>query len=639
MWLARNVTGSFRAVKIVRRSKFQNDAPFEREYRGLRHFEPVSREHAGLVDILQVGRDDDDGLFFYVMEAADDAVAGCAIDPDRYTPLTLGHKLRTTQRLPTAECLEAALALADALNFLHSAGLVHRDVKPSNIIFIDGVPKLADIGSVTPAESAQTFCGSPGYAAPEGPGSKRSDVYSLGKVLHEMAMGRDSAVRSSQSSTPKNDIDRTFIGLEQIASKACHQNTRRRHADAADLLAELRLLEAGRSVSAHRLGRQILQATTGTALILAVTGIIAAAIHRFAPPPPANLPLTEFVRQTPNDDVVIESEQSGSHQVWTTDRGSPALVRLTWHTSQSSAPFPSPDGCWIAYTGDTSGESEIRVMDAQGEHDKPMPVLSENLLLNSLEGWMPDSRRVLFLAEDTNGSQLAWTVDRLRTGIAMFMDPRVGGWTRFWSMRFSADGRRVVWSGQTGAHPRTAEIYVADLVEDTVQTNTIVQVTHNDAWDGGAVLGPDGNSVAFLRTSNPSGIVYPFRAFIQQLAGPGDDSRGRVRLPPEHRLAAFLQDVQSLEWSPGPQLLFSALNPGVSLRQVFSVAPNGSNLVCLTPPKHDTFCARWRQRSPTHDRSLDVYFPEGKNDIRGENLIRPRPGGGALSDSRVGRSN
>src|SRR5262245_18368636 len=71
VWLARNVIGTHRAVKIVFRAKFEDSAPYEREFRGIQKFEPVSRSHDGLVDVLQVGRNDELGYFYYIMELAD----------------------------------------------------------------------------------------------------------------------------------------------------------------------------------------------------------------------------------------------------------------------------------------------------------------------------------------------------------------------------------------------------------------------------------------------------------------------------------------------------------------------------------------------------------------------------------------
>src|SRR4051812_34564404 len=72
-WLARNVMGTFRAVKIVYQDNFADERPYEREFNGIQKFEPISRSNEGLVDILQVGRDDRARYFYYVMELADDA--------------------------------------------------------------------------------------------------------------------------------------------------------------------------------------------------------------------------------------------------------------------------------------------------------------------------------------------------------------------------------------------------------------------------------------------------------------------------------------------------------------------------------------------------------------------------------------
>src|SRR5438445_9307252 len=73
VWLARSVLGEYRAVKVVYRRTFDHDRPYDREFEGIRKFEPISRTHESQVDILHVGRDDEAGHFYYVMELADDA--------------------------------------------------------------------------------------------------------------------------------------------------------------------------------------------------------------------------------------------------------------------------------------------------------------------------------------------------------------------------------------------------------------------------------------------------------------------------------------------------------------------------------------------------------------------------------------
>ncbi len=110
-----------------------------------------------------------------------------------YHPRTLKHDLQTRGRLPLTECLQIGRALTTALEHLHGHGLVHRDIKPSNVIFVNGVPKLADIGLVANIDATMSFVGTAGYVPPEGPGKPTGDIYSLGKLLYEISVGRDTA--------------------------------------------------------------------------------------------------------------------------------------------------------------------------------------------------------------------------------------------------------------------------------------------------------------------------------------------------------------------------------------------------------------------------------------------------------------
>src|SRR5262249_39104496 len=111
--------------------------------------------------------------------------------PENFRPRTLRSELARRQRLSPTEAAQLTLHLARALAFLHEQGLVHRDIKPSNVIFVSGQPKLADIGLVTNVGGARSFVGTEGFIPPEGPGTPQADLYALGKLLYELATGRD----------------------------------------------------------------------------------------------------------------------------------------------------------------------------------------------------------------------------------------------------------------------------------------------------------------------------------------------------------------------------------------------------------------------------------------------------------------
>lgn len=284
VWLARNAVGTFRAVKVVQRGHFDDARPFQREYEGLSLFEPVSRAHEGLVDILHLGRNDANGSFYYVMEAADDVSTGQQIDPSTYQPRTLEQEIRRRGRLPVSECLAIASVLADALDYLHTSKLVHRDVKPSNIIFVGGVPKLADIGLVAQAGAGRSYVGTEGFVPPEGPGSPQADLYSLGKVLYEMSMGKDRQAFPSPPTQLAELPERLELReLNDILTRACEPEPRRRYQTARELRADLELLRKGGQPSRERRKRKLVKMARAAAVAGVLLATFAAGLHFLRP--------------------------------------------------------------------------------------------------------------------------------------------------------------------------------------------------------------------------------------------------------------------------------------------------------------------------------------------------------------------
>src|SRR5262245_5649123 len=271
VWLARNVLGPLRAGKVVERGQFDSDRPFEREFAGIQRYEPVSRSADGLVHVLHVGRKDAEGYFYYVMELADDAQplrsepansssakhspratvdSACPGRPfDGYSPRTLRSDLSRLGRLPVAICLQMALDVVGGLARLHDRGLVHRDVKPGNIIFVDGRAKLADLGLVSTEKEGRTFVGTEGYIPPEGPGSPAADLYALGMVLYEAATGY-SPERFPQVPPEwfAEEAGAESLEFHEVVLKACEGVRDRRYESAEEMQADLALLHSGQSV-------------------------------------------------------------------------------------------------------------------------------------------------------------------------------------------------------------------------------------------------------------------------------------------------------------------------------------------------------------------------------------------------------
>ncbi|MBL9186934.1 MAG: protein kinase [Opitutaceae bacterium] len=273
VWLARGVTGIYRAVKVVWRDRFDDEQPFEREFKGLKEFAAISLSEAHQLALLHIGRSPDGAFFYYVMELADDAATDRLIDPARYVPLTLKEVRARRGRLPAAECVAHGVALARGLAGLHAHGLVHRDIKPSNIVVVEGHAKLADIGLVASVSEASTYVGTAGFVPPEGPGAPSADVFALGKVLYELSTGLD---RNDFPRLPAGLRDiadgRELLELNEILLRACDPSPAGRYADGAVLFADMQLLQAGRSLRRRRTVGRILRA----AALVAVTMGLAA---------------------------------------------------------------------------------------------------------------------------------------------------------------------------------------------------------------------------------------------------------------------------------------------------------------------------------------------------------------------------
>ena len=214
-------------------------------------------KHRNIITIYSVGHEN--GLYFIAAEY----VKG----------LNLRQRLATCDRLELKEAVEVAIQIASALEAAHIAGIVHRDVKPENIMFeADGTAKLLDFGiakltenltakEVIGAEPFKTeqgvILGTPAYMSPEQarhqPLDHRSDLFSLGVVLYEMIAGsipfsgrtaydQQAAVLVSEPTSLERHLDRVIPELEWVLNKALTKEPALRYQTSTDLLIDLRRL-------------------------------------------------------------------------------------------------------------------------------------------------------------------------------------------------------------------------------------------------------------------------------------------------------------------------------------------------------------------------------------------------------------
>lgn len=181
VWLVTDAVGCYRALKIISKSMLGGD--WEREFKGLKLYQTKIKSHPNLVQIFHI--EDCGNFFYYTMECADNLGA-----EEEYLPSTLANRLKQSGALKTAELVPIFNQLLDGIEALHAGGLIHRDIKPDNIMFVDSKPKLGDIGLVGTSSHTLSMIGTQSFMPPEIlTGEKKEiefdvDIYALGKTLY-----------------------------------------------------------------------------------------------------------------------------------------------------------------------------------------------------------------------------------------------------------------------------------------------------------------------------------------------------------------------------------------------------------------------------------------------------------------------
>lgn len=248
------------AVKLLRAGRLASRADLDRFLREARS--AAQLKHPGIVSLYEIGQTAE-GASYLVEEFVEG--------------LTLADRLEKS-RFPPRQAAELVALVADALDYAHRHGVIHRDVKPSNILLDErGRPHLMDFGLAKreieekPVTPDGEVLGTPAYLSPEqaeGDSHRvdsRSDVYSLGVVLYEVLTGERPfrgnrrmlllQVLEDEPRPPRRLNDRIPRDLETICLRTMAKNPAKRYQSAADLADDLRRYLRGDAILARPVSR------------------------------------------------------------------------------------------------------------------------------------------------------------------------------------------------------------------------------------------------------------------------------------------------------------------------------------------------------------------------------------------------
>jgi eukaryotic-like serine/threonine-protein kinase len=461
--------------------------------------------------------------------------------------------------LPLTQILKVAIPLADALSSAHQKGITHRDLKPANVMIgADGRVKVLDFGLAKLLEPSSDDLGITGlptasltgegrivgtvaYMSPEQaegkPVDARSDLFSLGVILYEMATGQrpftgDTSISVISSIVRDTPTSVTELNpalpreLARVVRRALAKDPELRYQTAKDLRNDLTDLQ--QELSSGSLQAPIASPRArSTAGRWKAIGVVAAAIlavryatwqWRAAPTGsaiPRNVTFEQLTTQTgvkrfpslsPDGKwVVYEGNQSGNADVYLQGVGGQNAINLTRDSpDDDTEPAFSPDGERIAFRSERQGGG-IFVMGRTGESVRRLTDVGHN------PAWSPDATRIVYGTDD------AHVLGRKRFSELWIVVVATGEKRRIFEgdavqPSWSPHGLRIAFWKSFGEQQGQRDIFTIPAAGGTP-----VPVTSDPAIDWNPVWSPDGHFLLF--SSDRGGTMNLWRVPIDERTG------------------------------------------------------------------------------------------------------------------------
>lgn len=465
--------------------------------------------------------------------------------------------------LPLRDVLRYGIEMAQALERAHRAGLVHRDLKPGNVMITRDGAKLLDFGLARQAPSALsvsgtavteqhpvtargTIVGTIPYMSPEqlrgDEVDARTDIYSLGVMLHEMLTGIRPFVAANSASLIALILDRTAPrlsdlqpttprALEYLVSTCMEKDVHARFQCAADVAHELRWIAMERADEARppaqsRRGRWGL--ALGAALLLAAAAALGYRLGGRMPSAPLHAQFTQLTFDAGEEThpsispdgkfVVFVKNVNAQKDIFLQRLDGGAAINLTPDSLvDDDQPAFSPDGGSIAFRSARDGGG-IFVMGATGESVRRVTTIGFD------PAWSPDGTQLVFSGAATVDPR---SVDPFRK---LFIAEVATGATRVLydevdvlQPKWSPHGYRIAyWHAARGQR----DIYTIDK---DGRPSSVVAVTFDTPSDWNPLWSPDGQWLYFM--SDRDGTMRLWRVAIDEKSGKTNGPFERMPIP------------------------------------------------------------------------------------------------------------
>lgn len=546
--------------------------------------------HPNVAHIYEIG--EENGLSFIAMEYVEGQTLAAKINGQ---PLTVN------------EIVEIASQIADALDEAHGKGITHRDIKPANVMLNErGQVKVLDFGLAKVARPAEQPVGSdistmaktaPGvvmgtvpYMSPEQALGQavdhRSDIFSLGVVLYEMATGRlpftgantsetlDRILHSQPDAMARFNYD-VPAELERIVRKCLEKERERRYQSARELLVDLKNLKRDSDamirstakavgllsrVKRHKTGLAIALVSL-TALILLTIFVPSWIRNLFQPAKSAFHPLKRLTFDSgfqfdptwsPKDDfIAYSSDRGGNFDIWVQPISGGDPVQVTHSLAQDWQPDWSPNGTQIVFRSEREGGG-LFVVPAFGGRERKISSFGVN------PQWSPDGQKILFHDGSGRVYQKLYMVTLDGQPPHEILSESTADFINFYSRPFwHPDGQRISVIG--GKKSGESGLWIVQLAggpaiksEPTPEVERLFQENHLSVEFAEAHWAPSGSEMYFTTSSSRSGNSVRFF--------------GKVTVDP-----------QSLRWIAGPEQLTTDL----SIDDYWALSRDGKRLAYM----------------------------------------------------------